>query len=229
MITTVIVEIVLAGILLAGAIIGIVRGLILSIAKPVKWAGSLFSAAGLCVPFADYIVQPMIHTPITNQLSKFLLDKYSDITAETAKDTLPALIKFAAGAAGLDVSSLEAATSEEYILKLVDQTANHATRLVAMLISFLVLSLAFKILLNLVFWLVHKIFEAGLLGFVNKALGFVLNTAFAFVVAWGATALFTYFISLPGIADATWVTGFEGGFLYQMFKGINPIDLLLSF
>ena len=229
MLVYIIVDLLIAGILIAGAVIGIKRGLLLSLAKPLKWAGAIISAFSLCVPFAEFVVQPMIQAPITNQLSKILADRCGDITAATANEKLPLLLKLAAGAVGVDVTTLEGQTSGEFIVQVVEKLAVPTIHLIAVIISFIVLNLIAKILLNLLFILINMLFKAGLLGFVNKTLGFVVNTAFAFLVAWGLTAVFAYFISLPGLVDLSWAANFKGGFLYQFFKGINPIDLLLSF
>ena len=225
----IIVDVIIAGILIAGAVIGIKRGLILSLAKPLKWIGSLVSAFSLSGVFAEFVVQPMIQAPLTNHISKYLAERCGDITAATANDKLPTLLKLAAGAVGVDITAIEGETSGEFIISLIEKLAVPTIHLIALIISFIALNIIFKILLNLLFWLIDSLFKAGLFGFVNKSLGFVLNTAFAFVIAWGLTALFAYFISLPGVADFAWAANFKGGFLYQFFKNIDPIDLLLSF
>ena len=229
MVANIIIDLILVGIIVAGAIIGIYRGFFLTVIKPIRWFATLAIALALATPIANLIIQPMIEAPITNQISSFLADKCADITAETADKDLPTLLKFAAGAVGIDVGALQGSNSEEYIESLVDALATPAVHIVAVIISFFVLYFVVKILLNLLISLLNKILDGGLFGVVNKTLGCIFNTLLALIVAWAFTSLFEYVIALPFLAETSFAESFTGGFIYKLFKSMSPIDLLLSF
>jgi uncharacterized membrane protein required for colicin V production len=228
-VANIIVDLIIIGIVVAGAIIGICRGFFLTVIKPIRWFATLAIALALATPVANAIIQPMIEAPITNQISSFLVDKCSDITAETADKELPTLLKFAAGAVGIDVTALQGSNPEEYIESLVDALAVPAVHIVAVIVSFFILYFVVKILLNLLISVLNKILDGGLFGVVNKTLGCIFNTLLALIVAWAFTSVFEYFISLPFLAEQAWTESFTGGFVYKLFKSISPIDLLLSF
>lgn len=225
----IIVDLILVAIIAAGVIIGIKRGFFLTVVKPIRWALTLVLALALASPIADLIIQPMIEAPITNQISSYLSEKCADITASTADKDLPTLLKFAAGAVGVDVSALSGANSEEYIKSLVDALALPAINIIAVIISFFVLYFVLKIVLKLLINLLNKLIDGGLFGALNKTLGCVFNTLLAIIVAWAFTSVFEYIISLPVFVDAGITDAFNGGFIYKFFKSMSPIDLLLSF
>lgn len=229
MFSAITVDLIIIAIIAVGAIVGISRGFILTLAKPVKWVAAILIALCLCNPVANEIVQPMIEAPITNQISEYLTEECSDITAETAGKELPTLLKLAAGIVGVDVTSMTGENASEYISEIVSKLAVPAIHLISVIIAYLALYFLSKLLLALAVSLINSIFSGGIFGIVNKILGFVFSTTFAFIIAWLVTALFGYIIHLPSLADVQWISSFEGGFVYKFFKEISPIDLLLSF
>ena len=72
-------------------------------------------------------------------------------------------------------------------------------------------------------------FETGMLGVLNKTLGFIFSTAFAIIISWAVASVFTYVISMPVFDEVQWIQEFSGGYVYGFFKTLNPIDILLSF
>ena len=229
MATNVIIDIILIGILVVGGIIGFKRGFILTIAKPVKTFAAIFTAYALASPFATAIVQPLIQPPITNEIAGYLAKKCADITAQNANQKLPTLLKYAAGKSGIDVASLTGENSQQYIQSLVDNLASPAIHIIAVIISFVALFFLAKLLYSLLVSMVNSTLDHGVVGTLNRTLGCIFTTFFAFVIAWGLTTIFGCIVNLPAVAKTEWGSEFTGGYIYRFFKSFTPIDLLLSF
>lgn len=229
MFANIVVDLIIVSIVLFGAFLGIKRGFILTLAKPVKWIASIFIALTLCNSVANSIVQPMIEAPITNQISSYLTEECAEITAENASEELPTLLKLAAGIVGVDVNSITGDNASDYISEIVDKLALPAIHLIAIVISYIALYILAKILLSLAVSLINSILSGGIFGVANKILGFVFSTFLAFVAAWLLVALFGYIINIPALREVGWIGSFKGGYVYRFFKEISPIELLLSF
>ncbi len=229
MVLTIIIDILLLGMIGFGIFWGIKNGFISAIAKPVKFFASLLFAILLSSVAATAIIEPMIEVPLTGQISDYLVEKCDDITPDNAKDKVPTVLKFAAGVVNVDLEEIEGGTTEEYITALVETLAHPVVHLFATIIAFILLYFIFKLIFSLLLWLTNLMFKKGVVGVVNKIFGAVATTAFAMVVAWGFVSVFDYFINLSFIAENSWAMNFNGGFLYDFFKSVSPIDLLLSF
>ena len=229
MFITVVVDIAIAVILIIGAVLGIKRGFFLTVTKPVKWFAALALAFSLCNTVAADVVQPIIEEPITNQITEYLSEKCDDITSQTAKDELPTVLKIAAGIVGVDLNSFTGETSAEVIEQIVDKLAVPVIHLIAVLISFFAIYFISKILFAILIALLNDVFKSGIFGVFNKILGFVFGLAFAFILSWLLVVIFGYIISIPAVANAEWVKNFNGGFIYDFFKRMSPVDLLFSF
>ena len=229
MLINILIDLIIVAIIAGGAVFGITKGFIASVAKPVKWVASIVLAFSLCTPFADAVVFPLIDAPITNQISEYLIEKCSHITASNVGEELPTLLKIAAGFAGIDVSSIQVDGTADFISQLVDKLAYPTIHLIAVIISFFAVYFLSKLVLGILLSIINHVFDVGVFGIMNRVLGFLFSTSIAFITAWLLTTAFGYVISLPAFADSSWVSSFDGGFIYKFFKGLSPIDLLLSF
>lgn len=229
MLINILIDVIIVGVIAGGAIFGIARGFISSVAKPVKWVASIVIAFSFCTAFSGAVIYPIIEAPITNQLTEYLVDKCSHITAANASEELPTLLKLAAGAVGVDLSSLETDGATDFISQLVDKLAHPVINMISVVVSFFAVYLISKLVLSILLSIINHAFDGGVFGVLNRVLGFLFTTSLAFVVAWILTSVFGYVISLPAFADTAWIASFEGGYVYKFFKGISPIDLLLSF
>lgn len=229
MLINILIDAIIVAIIAGGAIFGIARGFISSVARPVKWALAIVIAFSFCTAFSDAIVYPLIKAPITNQMTEYLVEKCSHITALNASEELPTLLKIAAGVVGVDVSSLQPEGASDFISLLVDKLAHPVINLISVIISFFAVYLISRLVLSIILAIIDHAFEGGVFGVFNKALGFVFSTSLAFIATWILTAVFGYVISLPAFSDVAWIESFDGGYVYKFFKGISPIDLLLSF
>ena len=222
------IDVIIAAILIAGMVFGIKRGFFFTATKLVKWFLAIVIAFLLSNFFANAIVEPIIEEPITNQIADYLMDKCDVLTAENAKDELPTVLKLAANLVDVELDSFEG-DGEVLITEIVDKLAGPVIHLFAVIVSFFSLFIASKLLLSLLFVILNNAFEHGVLGVCNRILGFVFCGSIAFVAAWLFVLLFSYVINIPFIADVAWARDFDGGFLYDFFKRMSPLDILLSF
>ena len=229
MLINILIDTVIVAIVVGGAIIGITKGFVSSVAGPVKWVASIVLAFSFCTPFANALIFPMIEEPITSQISSYLIEKCSHITAQNVGEELPTILKMAAGFAGIDLTAIGADGTTEFIPLLVDKLAHPTIHMISVVISFFAVYFLSKIVLGILLSIINHAFDGGVFGVMNKILGFIFSTSIAFVLAWTLTSVFGYVISLPAFADTPWIVSFDGGIVYKFFKGISPIDLLLSF
>lgn len=230
MVTNVIFDILLVGILVAGAIMGIKKGFVVTVSKPIKFVAALALAFSLAGFVGSTFIEPIIGPAISHKLSDILIEKYSEITAENASESLPTLIKFAASMCGIDINSV-ASTAEggAVIEAIVDSVTGPVVEVFGVIFGFIITYILGKILFNFLMMLVNSIVKKGIVGKVNKALGCVFALFLAFVICWAFTALSEFVLNIPLIASAEWVESFNGGPIYRFFKSFTPLDLLLSF
>ena len=228
MFAKILIDVIIAAILIVGIIVGIKRGFFLTATKLVKWFAAIAIAFALSGLVAGEFIEPIIEEPVTNQISDYLMDKCDVLTAENAKDELPTILKLAANMVDVDLDSLEG-DGEALITEIVDKLAGPVIHLFAVVVSFFLLYILSKIVLSILIVLLNSIFEHGILGVCNKILGLVFCGGIAFVVAWLFVLLFSYVINVPFVEDMAWARDFDGGFLYDFFKRMSPLDILLSF
>ena len=222
-------DVILVSIVLLGALFGFKRGFILTVTKPVKWFLAFLLAFLLASTVSKYIVQPMIEEPLTNQITKYIVEECDTITPENVEEELPTLLKLAAGAFDVDLASIADGGSEPFVYKLVSELTVPAAHLVSLILSFFITYILAKILLSISISLLNHVFEVGVLDTFNKILGFIFGAGFAFVSAWLLVVIFDYGISIPAIAKTEFAAAFDGGLIYDFFKKMSPLDLLLSF
>ena len=224
-----IVDIAFLLIMAIGIIVGIKLGFIKTVAKPVRFVLSVVIAFTLAANFSAAVVEPLISGPITNQLTAFLSEKFADMTAEKV-DTLPTLVKFAAGLCNVDIAEVATDVGEGSIIAaIVSEITTPFTSIICTAVAFIALFFVAKLVLTLLFALIDKIVDNGIVGVANRVIGAVFMGALAFIVCWGAASIFELVINLPVFEGQTWVNEFTGGFIYKLLKSINPIDILLSF
>lgn len=227
---TYIVDAVLIIVVIAGLIIGLKRGFVRTMAKPVCAIAAVFLAYALAVPFAEAVVEPAIYEPVAAEVSEYMNTKCTDLTVENAAGEIPTVLKLAAGLFGIDVSELASeAGADGLIDTLTENLTRPAVRIIASVISFFLLWLAFSLILRLVFSILAKMFDGGAVGVLNRICGCIVNGAFGFLIAWLLTLIFTFVIGLPAVSKTEWATGFSGGFFFNFLRKFNPIDFVFSF
>jgi len=222
-------EIIIIAIFAVCAFIGIKFGFIKLAAKPVKFVLALILAFTLSSVVAEKVVTPIIDEPVTNYVSDFLYSNCSDLTGDNLNEKLPTLLKLAATVTNVDLESGMDMSGADLVAAIVDKLIGPVISFVSSLIAFFAVYFVSKILLWLVFWLINSCFGNGLLGVVNRVLGFLFFGFIGIVAAWGFAVITELVIHVPAFAENPTFASFEGGLLYNFFNTYNPMELLLSF
>jgi uncharacterized membrane protein required for colicin V production len=230
MAANVIFDIILVGILVAGAILGYKNGFIDTVAKPVKFVLAIALALSLAGTVGQYVVEPIIGPAISHKLSDILVEKYSEVTAANANESLPTLIKFAASMCGVNIEGVASTADGVSVIEaVVNAVTAPVVDIMGTIFGFVIVYFASKILLNVVMIFVNSAVSRGIVGALNRTLGCVLTLFLAFVVVWAVTSVSEFILNIPIIASAQWVENFTGGPVYRFFRSFTPLDLLLSF
>jgi uncharacterized membrane protein required for colicin V production len=221
---SVFVEIVLWAILVVGVALGVRAGFIRMAAKPIKLILSLVLAFTLCTSVAEGIVVPIIEQPITNYIYEFLAENCPELNIGNVVEELPTVLKMAAGMYGINVEEIVAQNAgRDIIAEITAVLSEPVISIFAIIISFVLLFLAFKLVVTLALSLVDLLFSNGVFGALNKVLGGISGAIISVAVAWAVAVIveFLYHINGTGIENA--------GILYEFFNTYSPIELLLSF
>lgn len=230
MFANVLFDIILVGILVAGAIMGIRNGFIDTIARPVKFVAAIALALSLASVVGSGIIEPIIGPAISHKLSSILIEEYSEITAANANESLPTLIKFAASMCGVDIEGVASAADGALVIEaIVDAVTAPVVEIMGVIFGFVLVYFLAKILLSFLMVLINTVVNNGIAGAVNRTLGCVFTLFLAFIVAWAFTGFMEFMLNIPAIAKANWVENFTGGIFYNFFRSFTPLDLLLSF
>lgn len=221
-----IVDSILVVILIIGFIWGIKAGFIKTVAKPVKFVLALIISFSLAGWAAETFIQPLLAAPIVDKLTVFFTEH---ITAATNGTDLPTIIHIAASLAGVDLGALgEAATQEEVIAEIVNAITQPVVSIITSVLGFIALYIVASILLTILFAILEAIIDNGIVGVLNRVLGCILLTIFAACICWCLCAISDLILGIPVLAEQEWVQGFEGGIIYNFFKNLSPIDLIMN-
>ena len=223
----IILDIILVGILLAGMVIGALKGFIKVVTKPLRPLLTFSISFYAAPPIGEKLIAPLICEPLTNQISSFLHENCAAITAESV-EKLPTLVKLAAALAGVDLPTLSD-DADGIIASVVEALALPIVNIIATIVAFAILFIVFRFLLSLLFSVANNVFGRGVFGVFNRILGCLASGLLAVFIAWGFVSLFEYVVHFPGIVDAPIFAEFTGGSVYAFFKQYNPVELLLSF
>lgn len=226
----IIVDLVLVAIIIGGVILGLKKGFTKIVARPVKLIASLVLAFSFCSGFGESIIAPIIDAPIQGYLSNFLYENCASITAENVTEELPTLVKIAAAAFGIDIEQIAAGAAVNAILdEIILNITSPVISLISTVLGFIAVYLLSRLGFAIAFLIIDLVFNGGLLGAINKLLGLIFGTAFAFIIAWGLAVVLELIFNLPAFASNEFISNYEGGWLYNFFNTFNPMELLLSF
>lgn len=222
-----IIDLILVVILAIGVIVGIKRGFIASISKPVRRILAILIAFSCAASVGAVIVSPLISEPITTRITESLYANCPDITADTAVAELPLILKMVAGMAGVDIS--EAAEGTDDVIKaLVEVISAPAIQAISSAIAFVLLFILSNLLLRLLFFILNHYSQEGILGIINRGVGCLINMLFAFVIDWLLVSVFAFLLDSALLSSTEWAVNFYGGFVYRFFDTLNPLELLLK-
>ena len=221
-----VVDIILIVGVLAGALVGLMRGFVRTVSKPVKLVFALWIAFSLCSVVATKWIEPRIYDSVTSQFSAFLYSHCGDLSSENVAEQLPTVLKVAAALFQVDLGAID---GEDMVAAVVSALSAPFAHFVACILSFLLLYIVDRLLLSLILRLLDAIVSATPLSPFNRILGFLFGAALSFLTVWALTGIFTYVLNIPAVAETAWASAYTGGPVYRFFRSINPIALLLSF
>ena len=220
-----IIDIILVAIIVTGIVLGLKRGFVKTVAKPVKLVATWACSIKLAPWFAKRFIAPLIQAPVTEKLSAVLREKCQDLTAANAAEDLPTLLKICAGIFNINVEEVAQGSVETLTDRIAQTFTEPLVSVVAVVISFFLLLIICSILFAFLLWLLNLIFELRPFAWLNRTLGVLFGAALAMIVTWIVSMILGYVFGLS-IFDGL---AFEGGFVYRFFQDYHPLDLLLGF
>ena len=226
MVINIVVDLIILAIFVLFVSIGIRKGFLATVAKPIKLVASIGGALALCRAVSDKFIYSAVSSSMTDRMTAILSEKYSHLTPNDASE-LPTLIRMAAGVVGVDLSSIS--PTDSYISAVISAVTDPFIGIVCVIISFFVTFIFMMLALSFVLWGVNKIVDNGVVGIANRVLGCIFTSLLGFVEVWLIAGLVSIIFGFPSLADKAWVADFDGGFVYNFLRSVSPIDLLLSF
>jgi uncharacterized membrane protein required for colicin V production len=205
---------VLALIVLIGVIIGLKQGFFKTVTKPLKTIIAIALTVCFALPVIDSWTGPYFTQLIEGEIFKYLTENCPEISAINAAESLPLILTLCVKIFGVQVENI---TTDAIITELSAQIAAPTGRFVAMVITYVAMFIVFKLILSLLLAILGGVVTAGPLSVIDKLLGFVFMVAVSFVVCCIVANIISYF-----------ATDFSGGFVYEFFKNLNPLALILS-
>ena len=95
-------------------------------------------------------------------------------------------------------------------------------------VAFLLLFYGMKIVISFLVSLVNRIIDEGIIGKINKSLGFIIAGIIAFIIAICFVSLSEYLIMQEAFSDSEILDDFSGGPIYKAFLSISPLRLYIS-
>ena len=224
------IDVILVLTILLGIVIGTKRGFVKSVAKPIKFVLAIILAFTFASSVGAAVVEPIVDASLENKIESVILEKCQDVTVENASDSLPTVVKFAAGLSGIDIEALVGDNTAENAAKVISESLTAPIiSIVSSILAFILLYFGVRLALSLLLSFVAKMADDGVVGFANRLLGFCFSIVMMFVVCWCLTAVFDFVVHLPALEEVSWANEFTGGYVYSFFRNVSPIDLLLSF
>ena len=110
----------------------------------------------------------------------------------------------------------------------VAELASSAINGISTVIAFLLLFLIIRFLLSIVISLIEGIFDNGIIGKINKALGVILAGVISLLFAMSFASLAEYILNSESFRSSNLLINFTGGPLYRLFIFFSPIRLLFT-
>ena len=78
-------------------------------------------------------------------------------------------------------------------------------------------------------WIIDMMIDNGFVGVANRVVGCIFTFSFAIVLVCCIASVTEFVLNVPALSQMQWVKDFNGGFVYKFFKGLSPLEILLSF
>ena len=223
-----IVDAVIVLIVIIGIIIGVKRGFVETVAKPVRIVAGLGVAFSLCQPVGEKYIKPLIKNPLVEKLTSFVEEKCGELTTDTTASDLPFVLRMLARIFNVDVETVAEEATNSIVAAIVDALADPFVNIIGSILAFIALFIVTSIACWLIFKIIGLIFSIGPLGALNKVFGLVFGAIFALIIVWALSVGIDFVMDKGVFAEVEYVNSFTGGPLYNVVKELNPIDLILS-
>lgn len=227
-VTAIIADSVIAIALLISLILGIKRGFIATVAKPVKILAALACAIFLSSLVGSQLIQPYVDQPIRNSLTTYLNEKCPELSEENAVEKLPTMLKFAASIGNVDLNALAAEGDGDLAVAITDRLTQPLARILATAIAFILLYIVARLVLWILIAILNGLFNTPILAWLNKGLGLIFGGLIGMLTIWGIVVAAEFVFGFA-FADATWVADIRSGWIYGFFRGFSPLDLIFGF
>ena len=148
-----------------------------------------------------------------------MLENCPDITAETAADSLPLLIRICAAIYDVDFGAAEEATTAEGVINAIaEEIALPIGNLIAVIVTYIALFIVSMVFTKIMLAIINRLVKKGVLGRVNKYFGLFAGGMFAMIAACIISNI-AYKVS----------PDFAGGAISVFFRNINPFAILMKF
>ena len=222
-------EVILIGILVGGSYYGLVTGFFQMAANPLKVVAGLLFSGSLSGVVGKYIIAPIIQSPITNYIKDFMYEHCSDLSPDNVVSEMPTLLKMAGAAFNIEVNVTPGATTDQMLESVIVNLTTPAVNVIGIIIAFVLLFFLSKLIISIAISVINSYVSVGVLGQINKTMGFVLAFAVAFIAAWALTGVVDFIFHLGVFNNVEVIRNFSGGWIYRLFNSFSPIELLLSF
>ncbi len=225
----IILELLIVAILVGGVYCGIKFGFISIVAKPIKSVVAFVFALTLSSPVGKGIIAPIIQTPVTNYIKDFMYTNCSNLSPNNVLDEIPTLLKISGAIFNVDMNATVGVSADSILESVIYNLTSPVVSVVSIIIAFFLMFFVGKLMFIGGIFAVNKFCSVGILGKVNKAMGFVVSGILAIGAVWLFVSILEFFFHLSIFESSVTLANFRGGLLYRLFVRLSPLELLLSF
>ncbi len=212
-------DIILPILIVIGMMLGYKKGFFETVTKPLKLVFALCITIFAAAPIINTWTRPFFSGKIQGWIYSSLMESAPDITAETASDSLPTLLKLTAELFKVDLSATEGLVGAEAVINSIsEKMAAPMGNLIAVIVTYVALFFVSLLLTKVLLAILNKFVKKGLLGRVNKALGLLTGGMIATIIACVISS-----VAYKASPD------FASGAISTFIRNINPFAILMKF
>ena len=197
--------------------IGAIKGFFSISTKLVKIVLAIFLTILVAPDIIASFTGPYFTNLIRESIAEYLTVNYPDITAAESVDALPSLLRLAVSVFNIDLSSAGETAGSAVISDVSVLVSEPLGNFAAAVVTYVVLFLAFIILISVVLLILGALFKKGPLMIIDKILGVLFMAAVSLLVC-----------CLVSTVTGMIASDFTGGAVYEFFRDFDPISLLFS-
>lgn len=214
-----ILDLILPIIVVIGLLLGYKKGFFATVTKPLKLVFALCITILAAAPIINAWTRPFFAGKVEGWIYASILENAPDLTADTASESLPTLIKLMAVIFKVDFGSItETAGTDGVVAEISKQMALPIGNLIAVIVTYVALFIVSMILTKILIAILNVLMKKGILGKINKALGFVFGGMLA-----------TIFACIISTIAYKVDPDFANGAISVFFRSINPFAILMKF